>query len=117
MLRKTLIGISFSAFVGICAISLSDHTAPQLEVFRASLFKSQRLMFKAICLGGSNLADRFTGVLWRHVPCSWSFIHGKIRVEILRPAACSIPGHSLSVVEPCAAEEEDSQVRIVLDPS
>ena len=116
MLRKTVIGVSFFAFVGLCLVSLSDRSIPQLEVFRTALFKSQGLMFKTIYAGGANVADKLGGVRWRHVPCSWNFMRGKIRIEILQPAACSTPCTSSSRTEPWAADE-DSEVRIVLDLS
>lgn len=116
MLRKTVIGVSFFAFVGLGIISLSDCSIPRLEVFRTALFKSQGLMLKAICFSSANLADKFSGICWRHVPCSWNFIHGKIRIEILQPTTCSAPSRSLSPTEPQTAGE-DFQVRIVVDPS
>ena len=62
MLRKTVIGVSLFAFLGLCLISLSDRSAPQLEVFRTALFKSQGLMFKAIYCRGANVADRLVAV-------------------------------------------------------
>ncbi len=116
MLRKTVIGVSFFAFVGLGIISLSDCSIPQLEVFRTALFKSQGLMLKAICFSSANVADKFSGICWRHVPCSRNFIHGKIRIEILQPTTCSAPSRSLSPTEPQTAGE-DFQVRIVVDPS
>jgi len=116
MLRKTVIGVSFLAFVGLGIISLSDCSIPRLEVFRTALFKSQGLMLKAICFSSANVADKFSGICWRHVPCSWNFIHGKIRIEILQPTTCSAPSRSLSPTEPQTAGE-DFQVRIVVDPS
>jgi hypothetical protein len=116
MLRKTVTGVSFFAFVGLCVISLSDRSVPQLEVFRTALFKGQGLMFKAICSGSANVADKLSGVYWRHVPCSWNFMRGKVRIEILQPATCSTPTRSLSLTEPGTANE-DSQVRIVVDAS
>src|SRR6266446_6461646 len=111
MLRKTVIGVSFFAFVGLGIISLSDCSIPQLEVFRTALFKSQGLMLKAICFSSANVADKFSGICWRHVPCSRNFIHGKIRIEILQPTTCSAPSRSLSPTEPQTAGE-DFQVRI-----
>lgn len=116
MLRKTVIGVAFFAFIGIGIISLSDRSLPQLEVFRTALFKSQGLMFKAICCASANVADKFSGICWRHVPCSWNFIRGKIRIEILQPATCSTPSRSSSLTEPSTAAK-GSQIRIVVDPS
>jgi hypothetical protein len=116
MLRKTVIGVSCFAFLGLCAISLSDRSVPQLRAFRTALFKSQGLMLKTIYCGGANVADKLAGVCWRHVPCSWNFTRGKIQIEILHPTTCSTPGRSLSLTEPWAAEE-GSRVRIVIDPS
>jgi hypothetical protein len=116
MLRKTVTGVSFFAFVGLCVISLSDRSVPQLEVFRTALFKGQGLMFKAICSGSANVADKLSGAYWRHVPCSWNFMRGKIRIEILQPATCSTPSRSLSLTGPGTANE-DAQVRIVVDAS
>jgi hypothetical protein len=116
MLRKTVIGVSFLAFVGLCVISLSERSVPQLEVFRTALFKSQGLMFKAICSSSANVADKLSGACWRHVPCSWNFMRGKIRIEVLQPATCSTPSRSLSRTEPWTTDE-DSQVRIVVDLS
>src|ERR1700739_2154642 len=114
MLRKTVIGVSFFAFVGVGIISLSDCSILRLEVFRTALFKSQVLMFKAIYCGSANVADKFAGTCWRHLPWSGNSVHGKIRIEILQPAPCTTPGRSLSVTEPRTAGE-DSQVRIVVD--
>jgi len=114
MLRKIVIGVSFFAFVGV--ISLSPCSIPRLEVFRTALFKSQGLMFKAICCSSANVADKFAGTCWRHLPGSWNSIHGKIRIEILQTATCTTPGRSLSVTEPRTAGE-DSRVGIVVDPS
>jgi hypothetical protein len=116
MLRKTVIGVSFFAFVGLCLISLSDRCIPQLEVFRTALFKGQGLMFKTIYCGGANVVDKLAGTCWRRVPCSWNLMRGKIRIEILQPATCSTPGRSLSRTEPWAVDE-DSQISIVVDPS
>src|ERR1700745_2153219 len=116
MLRKTAIGVSFFAFVGLCVISLSDRSMPQLQVFRTALLKGQGLMFKTIYSESANVADKVVGVCWRHAPCSWNFMRGKIRIEISQPATCSSPSRSLSLSEPWAADE-DSQVRIVVDPS
>ncbi|HZC36834.1 MAG TPA: hypothetical protein VE242_14520 [Chthoniobacterales bacterium] len=116
MLRKTVIGVAFSIFIGVFAISLSDHSVPQLGLFRTALFKSQGLIFKAICCGSSNVADKFANVCWRYFPRSWSPIHGKIRIEILWPATCPRPSCSLSQAEPDTVAE-DRQVRIVLDLS
>jgi hypothetical protein len=116
MLRKTGIGVAFFAFFGLCLISLSDRSIPQLEVFRTALFKSQGLMFKAIYCGGANVADKLAAVCWRHVPCSWDLMRGKIRIEILQPATCSTPSRSLRLTEPWAADEH-SPVTIVVDPS
>jgi hypothetical protein len=116
MLRKTVIGVSFFAFLGLCLISLSDRSTPHLEVFRTALFKGQGLMFRAVYSGGVNVADKLAAVCWRHVPCSWNLMRGKIRIEILQPATCSTPSRSLSLTEPWAADEH-SQGRIVVDPS
>ncbi len=116
MLRKTLIGVSFFAFIGVGILSFSDCSIPRLEVFRTALFKSQSLMFKAIYCGSANVADKFAGTCWRRLPCSWNSVHGKIRIEILQPSASTTPGRSLSVTEPRTAGE-DSQIRIVVDPS
>jgi hypothetical protein len=116
MVRKTVIGVSFFAFVGLCLIALSDRPIPQLEVLRTALFKSQGLMFRAIYCGSANVAEKLAGVCWRHVPCSWNLMRGTIRIEILQPATCSMPSRSLSLTEPSAADE-DSQVNIVVDPS
>jgi hypothetical protein len=116
MLRKTVIGVSFFAFLGLCLISFSDRSAPQLDGFRTALFKSQGLMFKAIYSHGANVADKLAAVCWRHLPCSWNLMRGKIRIEILQPATCSTPSRSLSLTEPWAADEH-SQVRIVVDLS
>jgi hypothetical protein len=116
MLRKILVGVSFSAFIGLSVISLSDHSVPRLETFRTALFKSQALMGKAICCGSLSVADKFADLWWRQFPRSWSFIHGKIRIEILRPTTCATPSQCLSQAEPCTTGE-DSQVRIVFDPS
>jgi|ERR1700756_305362 hypothetical protein len=116
MLRKTVIGVSFFAFVGVGIVSLSDRSIPRLEVFRTALFKSQGLMFKAICCSSANVADKLAGTCWRHLPCSWNSVHGKIRIEILQPATCTTPGRSLSATESRTAGE-DSRVRIIVDPS
>jgi hypothetical protein len=105
MLRKTGIGVSFFAFLGLCLISLSDRSTPQLEVFRTALFKGQGLMFKVIYSGGANVADKLAAVCWRHIPCSWDLMRGKIRIEILQPATCSTPSRSLRLTEPWAADE------------
>jgi hypothetical protein len=73
-------------------------------------------MFKAIYARGANVADKLAAVCWRHVPCCWNLMRGKIRIEILQPATCSTPSRSLSLTEPRAADEH-SQVRIVVDLS
>jgi hypothetical protein len=116
MLRKTVIGVSFVVFASLCAISLCERSVPQLENFRTVLFKGQGLMLKAIYCGSANVADKLSVVCWRHVPCSWNFMRGKIRIEVFQPATCSTPSRSLSPTEPWAADE-DSQVRIVVDLS
>jgi hypothetical protein len=106
MWRKTVIGVAFSAFIGVFVISLSDHSVPQLGLFRTALFKSQGLIFKAICSDGSNVADKLANVCWRYLRSSWSFIHGKIRIEILRPATCPRPSCSLSQAESDTVAED-----------
>jgi len=103
MLRKAIIGVSFCAFIGICAISVSDRAVPQLGIFRAALFKGQGLMFKTIYSGTSSLADKVTSLWWRRLPCSWNLIHGKL--EFLPPATCTPPGHSLSRADSYADPE------------
>jgi hypothetical protein len=106
MLRKTVIGVAFSVFIGVFLISLSDHSVPQLGLFRTALFKSQGLIFKAICSESSNVADKLANVCWQYFPSSWSFIHRKIRIEILRPATCPRPSCSLSQAEPDKVAED-----------
>jgi hypothetical protein len=116
MLRKILIAVSFSAFIGVSVASLLDHSVPQLENYRTALFRGQGFMVKVICSGSSRLADQISYTWWRHAPRTWSLFGGKVRIEISKPTTCSTPGCSLSLAQP-SASAEDSEVRIVLDAS
>jgi hypothetical protein len=116
MLRKTAISVSFLAFVGVVAISITDYCPPQAEYYRTAVFRTQGLMLKALSCGGSRLVDGLGYACWRHVPRSWNFFGGKIRVEVPRPTNCSSRSCSLSRVEPSATDEA-SELRIVVDLS
>jgi hypothetical protein len=116
MLRKTVISASVLAFIGVAAISVSDSYPPQLANYRTALFRTQGLMLKVLSCSGSRLVDGFTYACWRHVPRSWNFFDGRIRIEVPRPVECSTSSCAVRQAE-ASANDEDSGLRIVVNLS
>jgi hypothetical protein len=116
MLRKALTCVSLSVFIGVCVVSFSGYSVPQLEIYRTALFKSQGLVLRAIGCSWSNLGDKFTCAWSRHVPRSWNLIRAKFRIEIPRPTTCCKPGRSVGPAEP-ETTAADSRVESFIDAS